>query len=118
MSIGSIAFQSSYAVTHKQAVSSADPDKNKVPGLKQRVLIVLSPAEDSNDCHLPQSIPAMNAHSNHSSYLLPALPVPQLESVFHEQCPVFVDVHADSMEHGMFTIDTDGDTIERSVNHW
>ena len=89
MSIGSIAFQSSYAVTHKQAVSSADPDKNKVPGLKQRVLIVLSPAEDSNDCHL-----------------------------FHEQSPDFVDVHADSMEHGMFTIDTDGDTIERSVNHW
>ncbi len=118
MSIGSIAFLVSYEETDKQNVSSAYLAENKAPDLKQYAFIVLSHAEDSNDWYLHQSIPAMNLHSNNSSYLIPDVPVPKLESNFHGQIPDFVDVHPDSVDDGMFTINTGGVSIERSVSHW
>ena len=60
----------------------------------------------------------MNLRSNNSSNLFPDVPVPKLERDFHEQNSDFVDVRPDSVVDGMCPINTDGDSIERSVSHW
>ena len=113
MSIGSIAFWGTASKSNKYAASGDYPTKSKVPGVKKRALIELLREEYSNDRELPQSIPKLKRRSHKLTYFFVPVPFQKIQSDFHEQNPDLVDVHPDSVEHGMFTINTDGDSIER-----